>query len=349
MDDLKDDEKSFIEGLPDVNELCSGEGFVYEDMSFPQWSDSNSELNDTITDVREPTPLTETSPYTDGERSFLHVLPDVNELCSDDDDEFRYRDLSFPQCSGSNSELNDEGSAVNEPAALSETNSSSPTKTLGGALDWVIDCYADRGLLEQPLDNARRLDGQNSEASPHACLPVSSMQDDGCVNDSSNDSESPACSMQSNRHVDQNDTPNASESPGPLSQYGGGGTSRDAEPSVISRPVFGNIEMRQSLVLPPIGGEADFGVYFQGLMNNVHNMRAHAFARAEREDIIQIELRGEELRFNVSAILNGPDDNLDDFEEGLFKAMQSNIMVMAEGNMELVVQIVQAPRGGGSG
>ena len=50
----------------------------------------------------------------------------------------------------------------------------------------------------------------------------------------------------------------------------------------------------------------------------------------------------------MSAILNASDDNnLNDFEEALFNAVQSNWAVMSDSNLELVVQIVQSPRGGG--
>ncbi|XP_034059040.1 uncharacterized protein LOC117537788 isoform X1 [Gymnodraco acuticeps] len=276
------------------------------------------------------------------EFSFLPSINDINELSSDE--EFVYGDMSFPQCSDNINELNDE-----EPTTSSQTNSSHPI-TLDSALECVLayyqnsDTYPGLGLLNQLADGVSHLNGVNSIASTITEAPVSIVQNGEHVSDS----ESPVCSMQSGRHVDQNDTPKASESPPPSFQHGGG-ANRNATPSVLSRPVFNNTELRQSLVLPPPNNdEADFTSYYGVLMNNVQDMVNDAFSRADREDIVQVELRGEQLQANVSAILNANDDNLADFEEALFNAVQSNLEVMADSNLELVVQIVQSPRGGGA-
>lgn len=81
-------------------------------------------------------------------------------------------------------------------------------------------------------------------------------------------------------------------------------------------------------------------------MRSVNELSERAFSHARRHDVVQIELRGEHLQSNISTILEG-DANLSDFENLRLRTVQSNWAVMTESELEVVVQVIHNPRGGG--
>ncbi len=65
------------------------------------------------------------------------------------------------------------------------------------------------------------------------------------------------------------------------------------------------LEIRQVLNFPPLQDEADYGLYYRGVMDSVDEMLREACSHARHQDVIQLELRGEHLRRNISDILQG--------------------------------------------
>jgi len=339
MGDSTDRETSFNQCLNDISGLSDDE-YTYGEMSFPQWSDNINDLSSdelVVNETSTPSETNSSDPITyDG------VLEWVLDCYQNSD--------AYPGLVRLN-QLADEVLQVRVSNNVSEApvnvESAASSVEDGGYID-SDDSLDGSEALVSSVQYGGCIDDDSMDVSEAS---VSSVQYGGCIDDDDilNASEAAVSSVQNGVHIDQDSIPNAPEVAGPSLQNGGNvNDNQNASTRVVSRPVFNNIELSRSLVLPRPSAEADYTSYHGSMMVSVHDMLDEAFSLAEREDLVQIELRGEQLQGNVSAILSANhDSNLNDFDEALFNAVQSNWAVMADSDLELMVQIVHSPRGGG--
>lgn len=104
-----------------------------------------------------------------------------------------------------------------------------------------------------------------------------------------------------NRLEQEPDTP-------PLIQQGGSQNinHNPSPPEVLSRRKFNNYEIRQALHFPPpvdADGVIDYALYFSGTLQQVDALLQRPRLHARCEDLLQLKLRGQHLRSNISIIL----------------------------------------------
>ncbi|MCJ8743447.1 hypothetical protein PDJAM_G00094140, partial [Pangasius djambal] len=65
-------------------------------------------------------------------------------------------------------------------------------------------------------------------------------------------------------------------------------------------------------------------------------------------DLVQLSVKGENVRIHASVVADGTGENiLPVFEDMLDRIVQSNTGVVASKRLDLIVQVVRNPRGGG--
>ncbi|CAK6980141.1 hypothetical protein INR49_014735%2C partial [Scomber scombrus] len=130
-----------------------------------------------------------------------------------------------------------------------------------------------------------------------------------------------------------------------------GSSNSDGSPTMreISRSRFNNIEIRQILQFPMPAGVPDYGEFYGGVMGAAHELCDKVFSQAHDHDVIQMELRSDCFTKSVSSIVRPSQDDsggLVTFQNLLDELVQSNMALMTDGGLELVVQLIRNPRGG---
>lgn len=82
-------------------------------------------------------------------------------------------------------------------------------------------------------------------------------------------------------------------------------------------------------------------------MESLHYLAEWAKSRARHSDVIQLELKGQNEHSHISVIIGDEDDTVLPAFQGLVDHLvQPNMSLMTDSSLELVIQVVQNPRGG---
>ncbi|XP_029938466.1 uncharacterized protein LOC115381325 [Salarias fasciatus] len=172
---------------------------------------------------------------------------------------------------------------------------------------------------------------------------------------------SPSFSSSPEVENDQVDTPAPSSDPAPSaptspssssssSSVSSGPSSTRPEnhtPTIVRGDRCNNREIRQFLNIPQPDAVPDYASFYSNVMENLHDLADRVMSMVRRDDAIQVELRGENVRSHVSAVINKEDSVLTTFESLLDRLVQSNMAVMHDPSLELIIQVVEKPTGGG--
>ncbi|KAB5567811.1 hypothetical protein PHYPO_G00237130, partial [Pangasianodon hypophthalmus] len=106
--------------------------------------------------------------------------------------------------------------------------------------------------------------------------------------------------------------------------------------------------MRHVLAIPPPGDEPDIATFYQNVIGLIRELVDDARAVAGRGDLVQLSVEGENVSVHASVVADGTGENiLPVFEDTLDRLVQSNTGVVANERVDLIVQVVRNPRGGG--
>ncbi|MEQ2253770.1 hypothetical protein ILYODFUR_035875, partial [Ilyodon furcidens] len=108
-------------------------------------------------------------------------------------------------------------------------------------------------------------------------------------------------------------------------------------PATVEREHFNNIEIRRPFTIPPPcpGNVPDLAAVYINIMRILTELADTARSLARRNDVVQLELVGENLNRNVTFTIND-DGNmiLPAFEDFLDELVQSNAEMPADNNLE---------------
>ncbi|KAG7225177.1 hypothetical protein INR49_014735, partial [Caranx melampygus] len=118
---------------------------------------------------------------------------------------------------------------------------------------------------------------------------------------------------------------------------------------VVNCDRFNNVEIRQILQFPTPSDVPDYGEFYGGVMGAAQELCDRIFSQAQAQDVVQMELRGGHFNKTVSHVVraDGDDTGLATFQNLLDELVQSNMSLMTDQNLELVVQLVRNPPGAG--
>nr|DAC81317.1 TPA_asm: PolB [Larimichthys croaker adintovirus] len=229
----------------------------------------------------------------------------------------------------------------------------------------------------QPLEDALLLLNQNPSSSDvenyfHP-LELAMHQIDQTPASSSPSSLSPSPSPSSCSHANESQVPPPSPPPTPPTppiqsasfptpnleevhvQHGGQSdspprpsTSSSSNIETVSRDRFNNLELRRVFTVPPARNIPDLAQFYDDVMLILREMAGTVRAQVGRNDVIQLELIGENVQNHVSVVVEDEhgDAILPAFEGLLERLVQSNAEIASDARLELVVQVVHDPRGG---
>jgi hypothetical protein len=83
------------------------------------------------------------------------------------------------------------------------------------------------------------------------------------------------------------------------------------------------------------------------ILDTLNELLERARDYGEPRDVLQLEICGDCLYNTVSLILTNGEADLEQFIALLERLVQSNVSVIADRTLELVVQIIGQPQGGG--
>nr|XP_033484741.1 uncharacterized protein LOC117258211 isoform X1 [Epinephelus lanceolatus]XP_033484743.1 uncharacterized protein LOC117258211 isoform X1 [Epinephelus lanceolatus] len=119
---------------------------------------------------------------------------------------------------------------------------------------------------------------------------------------------------------------------------------------VVTRPRFNNVESSHPLnvnITELHQGTADFGEFYVRVFTEMAQAVTNVISQVERQDLVQLELRGNTLPQGASSVVSGEEFDLTHLQSFLDRIVQSNTAVKTDGNLVFTVQLVKNPRGGG--
>ncbi|KAL7378061.1 hypothetical protein ABVT39_007920 [Epinephelus coioides] len=119
---------------------------------------------------------------------------------------------------------------------------------------------------------------------------------------------------------------------------------------VVTRPRFNNVESSPLLnvnVTELHRGTADFGEFYVRVFTEMAQAMTNVISQVERQDAVQLELRGDTLPQGASCVVRGEEFDLTHLQSFLDRIVQSNTAVKTDGNLVFTIQLVKNPRGGG--
>lgn len=157
------------------------------------------------------------------------------------------------------------------------------------------------------------------------------------------------------RHLDEALSRCHAPSPPHNIQQGGGNdegepasssSSSSHDVSTQRRHHFNNVEIRRSFSVPP-RDSPDLAQFYQDVMGILREMADTVRQEVHRGDVIQLEIRGENIQNHIQVDVNDDGDAILPAFEGLLERLvQSNLDVAADERLDLIAQVVHNPRGG---
>ncbi|XP_047458093.1 uncharacterized protein LOC125018336 isoform X1 [Mugil cephalus] len=130
----------------------------------------------------------------------------------------------------------------------------------------------------------------------------------------------------------------------PAAQRGAG--QNPESPGRVSRDRFNNIEIRQMLNFNFPNPVSNYAEFYLNVMETLQAAVERAVSYARQGDVLQLELRGERSNSASVIVTHNGSLPLNHVQEALDRLVQSNMAIMPEDEMELLVQVVHSPRGG---
>ncbi|XP_053732001.1 uncharacterized protein LOC128765339 [Synchiropus splendidus] len=110
---------------------------------------------------------------------------------------------------------------------------------------------------------------------------------------------------------------------------------------------FNTDRIRRVLTRPAVPDTPDLATFYRGWMQQVRELADEAQRLADREDVVQLEVVGEDVQEHVNVVVEGDGGNIyPAFEDLLSNTVQSDRVIAMGKRIELTVQIVHIPRGG---
>ncbi|XP_013871527.1 uncharacterized protein LOC106522867 [Austrofundulus limnaeus] len=133
-----------------------------------------------------------------------------------------------------------------------------------------------------------------------------------------------------------------------IHQYGAGpSTEQNQNAQISTRERFNNHEIRQRVFIPRSDNAPNLAEYYTNVMSIMSNLTDRVESLSRRNDLIQIELSGENVSHNVTFHVDeNPSNILSEFTEFLDHLIQSDGQIDSENDLEFIIQIVKNPRGG---
>ncbi|GLD70775.1 uncharacterized protein AKAME5_002209300 [Lates japonicus] len=123
--------------------------------------------------------------------------------------------------------------------------------------------------------------------------------------------------------------------------------SRSRETTTTTHNRFNTLRMRRTFAVPTPGNVPNIATFYRDVIGIIQELADEARSQARRNDVIQLEVVGENVRNHVAVTVDDQGENiLPAFEELLDRIVQSNSNIAADENIELIVQVAQNPRGG---
>ncbi|XP_072567826.1 uncharacterized protein [Paramormyrops kingsleyae] len=133
-----------------------------------------------------------------------------------------------------------------------------------------------------------------------------------------------------------------------VEQDGGGGDLDHQPDGVVHRRRFNNVQIRRILNIPRPRNEANFREYYENVIEGFQNIVNEAIPYAAWGAYIQVTLRGDFLNDELSQIVRYGEGELTDFQQLLDRLVQSNQEILNDSNLEVIVDVINIPRGGGN-
>ncbi|XP_048849493.1 uncharacterized protein LOC125719075 [Brienomyrus brachyistius] len=135
-----------------------------------------------------------------------------------------------------------------------------------------------------------------------------------------------------------------------VEQEGGGGIG-DVDPQpdgVVHRRRFNNVQIRRILNIPRPRNEGNFREYYENVIEGFQNIVNEAIPYAAWGAYIQVTLRADFLNDELSQIVRYGVGELTDLQQLLDRLVQSNQEILNDSNLEVIVDVINIPRGGGN-
>ncbi|XP_013983200.2 uncharacterized protein isoform X1 [Salmo salar] len=125
------------------------------------------------------------------------------------------------------------------------------------------------------------------------------------------------------------------------------GDGLDRSVRVVYRNKFSNTEIRQFFNFTWVNQNLDYAVFYLMILDTLNELLERARDYGEPRDVLQLEICGDSMQNTVSLILPNGEADLEQFIALLERLVQSNLSIIADRSLELVVQIIRQPLGGG--
>ncbi|XP_029561594.1 uncharacterized protein LOC115157467 [Salmo trutta] len=125
------------------------------------------------------------------------------------------------------------------------------------------------------------------------------------------------------------------------------GDGLDRSVRVVYRNKFSNTEIRQFFNFTWVNQNLDYAVFYVMILDTLNELLERARDYGEPRDVLQLEICGDSMQNSVSLILPNGEADLEQFIALLERLVQSNLSIIADRSLELVVQIIRHPLGGG--
>ncbi|XP_048879705.1 uncharacterized protein LOC125748000 isoform X1 [Brienomyrus brachyistius] len=135
-----------------------------------------------------------------------------------------------------------------------------------------------------------------------------------------------------------------------VEREGGAGVG-DVDPQpdgVVHRRRFNNVQIRRILNIPQPRNEGNFREYYENVIEGFQNIVNEAIPYAAWGAYIQVTLRGDFLNDELSQIVRYGEGELTDLQQLLDRLVQSNQEILNDSNLEVIVDVINIPRGGGN-
>ena len=120
----------------------------------------------------------------------------------------------------------------------------------------------------------------------------------------------------------------------------------DRSVRVVYQNKFSNTEIRPFFNFTWVNQNLDYAVFYVMILDTLTDLLDRARDYGEPRDVLQLEICGDSLHNTVSLILPNGEADLEQFIALLERLVQSNLSIIADRTLELVVQIIHQPLGG---
>ncbi|XP_061764740.1 uncharacterized protein LOC133557872 isoform X1 [Nerophis ophidion] len=124
-------------------------------------------------------------------------------------------------------------------------------------------------------------------------------------------------------------------------------TQRGDGVNVLRRETFNNIQLSSVLTFPQNNDVTDYATFYRGVLGSLKKLTQMVTKEARPGDIIQLELSGESANQHTSfTFRNDAGAVMNAFQDVLDLLVQSNVEILNDEEIQVMVQVIHNPRGG---